>query len=135
MARASSSTPRSAWARTSAWASGPSPSPKGTTVTISPYATHHLASNWAEPDAFKPERFLEDASIDAAVWKYRYLPFGAGPHVCIGNHFALLEATVVLALLLQRFEWALLDEGPLEPKIGATLSVKGGVPVTFTRRR
>ncbi|MCU0698112.1 MAG: cytochrome P450 [Myxococcaceae bacterium] len=111
------------------------PAPKGTTVTISPYATHHLASNWAEPDAFRPERFLDETSIDAAAWKYRYLPFGAGPHVCIGNHFALLEATVVLALLLQRFEWTLLDEGPLEPKIGATLSVKGGVPVTFTRRR
>jgi cytochrome P450 len=110
------------------------PAPKGTTVTVSPYATHHLASNWEAPEAFRPERFLDESSIDAAAWKYRYLPFGAGPHVCIGNHFALLEATVVLALLLQRFEWTSLDPGPLAPKIGATLSVKGGVPVTFSRR-
>jgi len=101
---------------------------------LAPFTTHHLAANWDEPEAFKPERFVTDSSIDAASWKYRYVPFGAGPHVCIGNHFALLEATVVLAMLHQRGQLVPTETGPLEPKIGATLAVKGGVPATFRKR-
>lgn len=110
------------------------PMKKGEVVLVLPYLTHHLAENWERPDVFDPSRFLTETSTDAATWKYRYLPFGAGPHVCIGNHFALLEATVVLAMLLQRGTLELTAPNAVKPKVGATLGVADGLPAVFQQR-
>ena len=73
---------------------------------------------WDAPTAFLPERFIDQAhpwGIDA------FLPFGAGPRVCIGAGFALAEAQIILASLLARFEIALASERPVIPIASITL--------------
>lgn len=107
---------------------------KGQVVLVLPYITHRLPTLWNEPDTFDPERFSTESSTDAAVWKYAYLPFGAGPHVCIGNHFALLEAAVVLSMLLQRGRLEVQRPEEVRPKMGATLFVGNGLPARFAPR-
>ena len=57
-----------------------------------------------------------------------WIPFSDGPRVCIGAHFAQLEAPLVLASLLQRADFSLLDEQPIVPDYAATLRPRGGVP-------
>jgi cytochrome P450 len=105
--------------------------PQGAVVLVLPYIAHRLEAHWEAPEEFRPERFLENTSLDAAVWKYRYLPFGAGPHVCIGNHFAMLEGTVVLASLLQRGVLDALQPEAPAAKVGATLAVADELPAVF----
>lgn len=106
----------------------------GDVVLVVPYVTQRLDAYWSEPDAFDPSRFAQETSTDAATWKYTYLPFGAGPHVCIGNHFALLEAAVVLAMLLQRGRLDVPRPEAVKPKMGATLFVGNGLPARFVPR-
>jgi cytochrome P450 len=86
--------------------------PKRAVVLIAPWVLHRHRKLWREPDAFDPSRFMPDAP---AVPRFAYLPFGAGPRVCVGAQFALTEAVLVLAMLLQRFEFALEDARPVLP--------------------
>jgi cytochrome P450 len=72
----------------------------GDLAIISPWVLHRHRKRWREPDAFAPERFLPGAP---AADRFAYLPFGVGPRVCIGAHFALTEATLVLAELMRSF--------------------------------
>lgn len=74
------------------------PVPAGSLVILSPYTLHRRADLWPEPEAFRPERFAHDPP------RWGYLPFGGGPHLCIGNHFALMEGALMLATLAQRFD-------------------------------
>ena len=78
--------------------------PAGALITIAPYVTHRHERFWREPDRFYPARW---AAGEEAPGRYTYLPFGAGPRVCIGATFALTEALVVLGRLLQRFRFRL----------------------------
>ena len=66
----------------------------------------------ATPDAFEPSRFLGD---EQPAPRLAYLPFGAGPRVCVGAQFALSEATLVLAMLIRRFQVSLADTRPVLP--------------------
>ncbi|XP_005093330.1 cytochrome P450 72A15 [Aplysia californica] len=77
------------------------PVPAGTPVGVSIGALHRLESNWEDPLTFKPERFLEKYDY------YKFLPFGAGPYMCIGHIFSLTESKVVLATLLRNFRMSL----------------------------
>ena len=86
--------------------------PGGSLVLISPWVLHHHRRHWTNPDAFDPSRFLNGAP---AIPRLAYLPFGAGPRVCVGAQFALTEATLVLALMLKRFEVRLAEKGPILP--------------------
>lgn len=72
----------------------------GTVVSVSPWVLHRHRALWREPEAFDPARFLPGAPKPA---RYAYLPFGAGPRVCVGAQFAATEAVVVLARLLRAF--------------------------------
>ena len=76
--------------------------PKGTTVIYSELVTHRLPELYPEPDRFKPERW---ATINRST--YEFLPFSAGPHMCIGWAFAMQELRIVLAMLMQRYRLAL----------------------------
>jgi cytochrome P450 len=78
--------------------------PAGTAILISPWVLHRHARLWCEPDMFDPERFLPGRREH--IPRYAYLPFGAGPRVCLGMGFAMQEAVVVLATLIKhlRFE-------------------------------
>lgn len=94
------------------------PIPAGGVVTISPWLIHRHRKLWDAPSAFRPERFADQAhpwGIEA------FIPFGAGPRVCIGAGFALAEAQIVLACLLARFEIAPAGERPVIPKASITL--------------
>jgi unspecific monooxygenase len=86
--------------------------PSGDLAIVSPWVLHRHRKRWHEPDAFAPERFLPGAS---AVDRFAYLPFGVGPRVCIGAHFALTEATLVLAELMRSFRIELVTDRPVVP--------------------
>lgn len=79
--------------------------PKGSILMMSMYVLHHDAQLWAEPEAFRPERFAPEN--EATIPKYAYFPFGGGPRICIGNQFAMMEAQLVLATILQRYHLSL----------------------------
>ena len=104
----------------------------GSIVTISVVAMQRRAAYWDEPLAFRLERFL---GADRKARRPGYLPFGAGPRVCIGNHFALVEAQLILAAWAQRFHFRLAQPAPLELEPLLTLRPKGGVWVEPIARR
>ena len=81
-------------------------------MVVSPWVLHRHRRRWREPDAFVPERFLPGAPV---IDRFAYLPFGVGPRVCIGAHFALTEATLVLAELLRSFRIELTTSRPVLP--------------------
>jgi cytochrome P450 len=108
--------------------------PVNSVLMTSPYAMHRHPEFWEDPDDFDPERFAEDAELG---WqKFKYFPFGGGPHICIGNQFALVEGPLILATIGQRYRFELQHPGQqleLEPQI--TLGPKGGMPLRLQRRR
>ena len=106
--------------------------PAGATVTIAPYLLHRHRRLWKDPEAFDPERFL-GANRDA-IDRYAYIPFGAGPRVCIGMSFALQEAGIVLAHLLSAFRFELLPGHVVEPVQRVTLRPRYGMRMIIRRR-
>lgn len=108
---------------------------RGTMLMLFPYGTHRLPEFWPDPERFDPERFIRDPSLGlGGVKNFAYVPFGAGPHQCIGNHLAYTEAIVVLALLLQRGRLRALYPDRARPKPAATLHVADGLPAVFEVR-
>ena len=104
--------------------------PVPTNVMVSPWGLHHSARIWPDPARFDPARFLPER--EATRHRYAYLPFGNGPRVCLGNHFATMEAQLALAVLLRRYRFELLGED--EPEPTATLRPKHGIRVRVRRR-
>ena len=88
--------------------------PEGAIVIISPWIVHRHRRLWDQPDAFVPGRF--EGKEREYLTGGAYLPFGEGPRVCIGASFALTEASIMLATLLERFDIVLDDDRPLEPR-------------------
>ena len=99
----------------------------GTNVYIPVYAVHRHEGYWQNPDAFDPSRFEPEAA--KARDRYLYIPFGAGPRVCIGASFAQVEAAAVLATLLSAFKLRLRPGYVPEPKLRVTLRPAGGMPM------
>jgi cytochrome P450 len=85
---------------------------RGDVVLMSPWLLHRHEKLWHAPNAFMPERFLPGAPPPE---RFAYLPFGAGARVCIGAHFALVEAVLALARLVAAFRIELLDTAPVIP--------------------
>ncbi len=108
---------------------GPYALPSGATVTLSPYITHHMPALYPEPERFLPERWL---TIDPSV--YEYVPFGAGPHMCLGATFATMEIKIVLAMLLQRYQLALSPGARIDRRVKITMSPKYGMPMLVAPR-
>jgi cytochrome P450 len=106
--------------------------PAQTVVLISPWTVQHRADLWPDPSRFDPARFEPEA--EAARPRGAYIPFSDGPRVCIGAYFALIEAPLVLATVLQHADFALVDDLEIRPESSATLRPVGGVPVRVTRR-
>jgi cytochrome P450 len=72
---------------------------EGTVIIVPIHAVHHHASIWENPERFDPERFAPEQA--KGRHRYAYMPFGAGPRICIGSAFATMEALAILAVLLQ----------------------------------
>lgn len=99
--------------------------PAGAMVAISIYGAHHSPEYWDAPEAFRPERFAK--AQKAAQHPFAYLPFGGGPRICIGNHFALMEMQLALVHLLRRMDWQLTPGQDVQPQALITLRPKNGV--------
>ena len=106
--------------------------PEGTRVMYSIYLSHRDKEYWQNPDAFCPARFERGA--EEKTPPFTYLPFGGGPRNCIGAAFAQVEVRTVLARLLQRFNFALLNGEAIHPHMGATLEPRPGVQMRVQRR-
>jgi len=106
--------------------------PAGSMVAIAPYVLHRHRKLWDQPDVFRPERFLpeERGRID----RFAYLPFGAGPRVCIGASFSLQEAVIVLATIVQSVRLDLIEGHEVMPVQRITLRPDGGLPMRLTHR-
>jgi cytochrome P450 len=105
--------------------------PERTIVFVNPYGLHMSPDVWPDPERFDPDRFLPER--EALRHKSAWLPFGVGPRVCIGNHFAMMEGPLVLATLLRRARFEL-PSRPIEADAFATLRPKGGVPAVVRHR-
>ncbi|GAB1820976.1 cytochrome P450 [Herbidospora sp. RD11066] len=91
----------------------------GAQALISPYITHRLDEFWPDPLTFDPERFAPGR--DDRRHRYSYVPFGAGPHNCFGQHLFHIEAPLLVAGLLKRFRPELVTEGPFPVQPAGTL--------------
>jgi len=105
----------------------------GTTISIPVYAVHRHEALWEDPHRFDPGRF--DPEAVKARDRYAYLPFGAGPRICIGQGFAQMEATAVLATLLSSFRLQLRSGHIPEPRLRVTLRPTGGMPMRVSAVR
>ncbi len=101
-------------------------------VALNQFLTHRHPDFWEDPERFDPERFTPERSSGRPT--FAYFPFGGGQRVCIGSQFALMEATLVLAMLVQRYRVRLVPGHPVEFDTMFTLRPKYGVRVTFERR-
>jgi cytochrome P450 len=109
------------------------PLKRGAVVQIISYVVHHDARWFPEPERFDPERFAPGRVEQ--IPQYAYFPFGGGPRVCIGNTFAMMEMTLILATILQRFR-PTLAPGQGEPGRLVQMSLRpaGGLRLRLTRR-
>lgn len=105
---------------------------RGDTVILPIYALHRHHMWWENPDVFDPENFAPEKV--SARDRYLYLPFGAGPRVCIGMNFAIYEAQVILATLAAHFRFAPVPAAVPQPVMVMTLRPKGGVRLRVTPR-
>jgi cytochrome P450 len=111
---------------------GPLTIRKGDLVAVWPWIVHRHRLLWNEPDAFDPERFSPEAR--AGLHRFQYIPFGAGPRICIGAQFATSEALLVLAEWLAHFRFAPVPGHRVEVASDITLKPKGGLPLIVSRR-
>ncbi|MGQ9902933.1 MAG: cytochrome P450 [Anaerolineae bacterium] len=101
--------------------------PRGAVVFVSPWVSHRDERHFPGPDKFLPERWTDE--FEKQLPKGAYIPFAAGPRVCIGNAFALMEARLILAAIVQRFELELAPGQSIQPEPLVTLRPNPGVRV------
>lgn len=106
--------------------------PKGSLVMIAPYVLHRHKRLWTDPDAFDPDRFMP--ARRAEIDRFAYLPFGAGPRVCIASSFAVQEAVIVLAALARAVRLDLEPGHKVTPVHRVTLRPAGGLPMRVRLR-
>jgi cytochrome P450 len=102
--------------------------PAGGIVLVSPWVTHRHPALWENPEGFDPERFRPERA--AALPRFAHFPFGGGPRQCIGNGFALLELTLVLATLARRLRLDLVPGRSPVPEPTITLRPREGLWMT-----
>jgi unspecific monooxygenase len=101
-----------------------------TIISMAPWVLHRHRLLWAQPERFDPARFLPDAP---APDRFAYMPFGAGPRICVGARFALTEAVLVLARLFRDFRLEIAGSAEVMP-IGR-VTIQPDRPVAFRLRR
>jgi len=106
--------------------------PAGAVISVSPYVLHRRRGLWDNPDAFDPARFLGERR--ERIDRFAYIPFGAGPRVCIGMAFAMQEGIVLLANLLRAFRFELVQGQSVMPQQRVTLRPNGGLKMHVKRR-
>ena len=100
--------------------------PKGTMVVTSHYVTHHLAELFPEPERFLPDRWLS-----ANPSPYAYLPFGAGPRMCVGAPFATLMLKICVSMIVRRFRFAVVPGSRIDRQSTLTLGPRDEIPMSL----
>jgi cytochrome P450 len=103
--------------------------PEGSFCVMSQWVTHRLPELWPEPERFRPERWAPPEQGGQHIVPFSYFPFGAGPRTCIGMPFALQEARLLLAMILQRFTPEPVGGRRLVLQPLVTLRPRGGMPL------
>jgi cytochrome P450 len=106
--------------------------PAGMTAYMPQWVIHRDPRWFDDPEAFRPERWL-DGRLEA-MHRYAYFPFGGGPRICVANNFALMEATLVVGAIAQRYRLGLTPDARISPLASMTLRPEHGVPVVLTKR-
>jgi cytochrome P450 len=106
--------------------------PAKSMVAISPFLLHRNRAYWDNPEGFDPERFSPRGSEGRP--KLAYLPFGGGPRQCIGMGFAMIEAQMLLARIVQRFRLELASSVRVDPEPVVTLRPRGGLRMRLRRQ-
>jgi cytochrome P450 len=109
------------------------PVPAGTGVAIAQWVVQRDPRWYEGPDEFRPERWEGD--LQKRLPRFAYFPFGGGPRQCIGNMFALMEATLVLATVAQHFRLRMMSDQEVVPLASITLRPKNGVAMRLESRR
>jgi cytochrome P450 len=104
----------------------------GTQLIISPYVVHRHPAFWQNPEGFYPERF--NAENEQGRPRYSFIPFGGGPRLCIGRDFAVMESTLALASIAQRYRLNLEPGFVVQPETAITLRPKTGLRMTLQAR-
>jgi cytochrome P450 len=94
-------------------------------VILSPYVTHRHPGVWPDPETFDPDRFTPERC--AGRPRFAWYPFLGGPHQCIGQDFALMEITLIVAMLIQSFRFHLPPGALVEPQPILSLRPRGGL--------
>jgi cytochrome P450 len=105
--------------------------PGGSTVISFVYGAHHAPRYWESPETFDPERFVKGSEKQRTP--FTYLPFGGGPRVCIGNHYAMLQMLMILSDLLRRYDFELTPGQEIEARPMVILRPKHGIRMSFTK--
>jgi cytochrome P450 len=108
------------------------PVPKGTGVAIAQWVVHRDPRWYDAPEEFRPERWAGD--LAKRLPRFAYFPFGGGPRQCIGNAFALMEATLIVATIAQQFRLRLVPGHIVLPLASITLRPRNGIPVKLESR-
>ncbi len=106
--------------------------PANSSITLALINAHYDPRWWENPERFDPERFTPERSAERPA--FAYAPFGGGPRLCIGNQFALTEATLALALIAQRYQLRLVPNHPVKPHPIFVLRTSHGLPMTVQKR-
>ena len=108
--------------------------PAGSNIFILQWRTQRDPRFFADPERFDPERWREDPVRSGKIPRFAYFPFGGGPRVCVGASFAMMEATLLLAMIQQRFHLEIVEGHPIELFASVTLRPKYGIRVIPQRR-
>jgi cytochrome P450 len=108
------------------------PVAKNSILLSSPYTMQRSPRYFPDPDRFVPERFTGD--FEKSLPRYAYFPFGGGPRVCIGNGFAMMEARLLLATIVQQYQLALVPDQTVIPEPVITLRPRDGIQMCLIRR-
>jgi len=106
--------------------------PKGGILYISPWVMHHDPRYWQDPQRFDPDRF--EGEYSDRLPKFAYLPFGGGPRVCAGNHMAMMEAQIILAMMVEQYQFEPLSDREVLPDPRFTVHPKNGLHLKVTKR-
>ncbi|MFE3187782.1 cytochrome P450 [Nocardia sp. NPDC059240] len=107
--------------------------PKGSLVVVPTGANHYRPEIFSRPEEFDPDRFSDDRA-EHKSHRMAWAPFGAGPHKCLGQHFAGLEIKMVLHHLLRKFEWEVPEDYVMPVDMSATPLPEDSLPITLRRR-